>query len=78
LLNYKAIVFTFTPDVAHGVATIAPDMPLAGVGFDAVAPLSAGSCDDWRSALRADFTDPARYTFGGSYPAACGERTAGD
>ena len=75
LLNYKAVVFTFTPDLARGVATIALDVPLAGVRMDATVPLSDAPCDDWRSALRADFNDPARHTFAGSYPAACGERT---
>ena len=75
MVNYKAIVFTFTPDPARGVATIAPDVPLAGLRMDAVVPLSDGPCDDWHSALRADFTDPARHTFAGSYAAACGERT---
>ena len=75
MLNYKAIVFTFTPDPARGVATIAVDVPLDGVRMDASVALGAGPCDDWRTALRADFTDPARHTFLGSYPAACGERS---
>jgi D-alanyl-D-alanine carboxypeptidase/D-alanyl-D-alanine-endopeptidase (penicillin-binding protein 4) len=75
MVNYKAVVFTFTPDPARAVAMIAPDVPLAGVRMDASVPLSDGTCDDWRSALRADFNDPARHTFAGSYATACGERT---
>src|SRR5206468_5782854 len=37
-------------------------------------PLGGGECGDWRGALRADFSDPARIRFGGAYPLACGER----
>ena len=32
-------------------------------------------CDDWRAALKADFSDPARLRFAGSFPAACGEQS---
>ena len=75
MLNYKAVVLTFTPDPTRGIATIAADPPLAGVRFDASVALASAGCDDWRTALRADFTDPARMSFAGSYPATCGEQT---
>ena len=75
LLNYKALTFTITPDPARGVATIGVDLPLAGVRFDTSVPLMAGPCDDWRGALRPDFSDPTRARFTGSLPAACGEKT---
>lgn len=74
LLNYKALVFTITPDAARGVATIAADPPLAGVRADASVPLTNGACGDWRAALRADFRDPLRLRFSGGFAAACGER----
>ena len=74
MLNYKAVVFTFTPDPARGVAMVGADPPLAGVRVDASVPLAGGNCDDWRGVLRAEFTDPMRVRFGGSYPVACGER----
>ena len=74
MLNYKAVVFTFTADPARGVAMVGVDPPLAGVRFDASVPLAGGNCDDWRGALRADFADPMRVRFGGNYPAACGEK----
>ncbi len=74
MLNYKAVVFTFTPDPTRGVVAIAAEPPLAGVRVDASAPLVSGSCDDWRSALRADFADPLRLRFAGGYAAACGEK----
>ena len=74
LLNYKALVFTITPDLARGVATIGVDLPLAGVRVDASVPLTAGPCEDWRGALRPDFSDPLRARFTGSYASACLEK----
>ena len=74
LLNYKAVVFTFTPDAARGTAQIATDPPLAGVRADIAVPLTRGACEDWRSALRADFTDPMRLRFAGGYALGCGEK----
>ena len=74
MLNYKALVFTFTPDVVRGVATISIDPPLAGVRADASVPLSAAACEDWHSALRADFSDPMRLRFAGSFAASCAEK----
>ncbi len=75
LLNYKALLFTITPDVPRGVASIGVDLPLAGVRVDASVPLTNGPCEDWRGALRPDFSDPARARFTGSLPVACGEKT---
>jgi len=67
--------------LAHGMrqwveigVVIAADPPLAGVRVDTTVPLTAGACDDWRGALRADFSDPMRLRFTGSYPAACAEK----
>ena len=74
LLNYRAVLLTFTPDPARGVASISADPPLAGVRVDAAVPLSPGSCDDWRGSLQADFTDPARLRFAGAFAGACGEK----
>ncbi len=74
LLNYRAVIYTITPDAARGVALIAAEPPLAGVRHDASVPLNTGPCEDWRGALRADFTDPRRVRFAGGYAAACGEQ----
>ena len=74
LLNYKALVFTITPDMARGVATIGVDLPLAGVRVDTSVPLTAGPCEDWRGALRPDFSDPLRARFTGSFASACLEK----
>jgi D-alanyl-D-alanine carboxypeptidase/D-alanyl-D-alanine-endopeptidase (penicillin-binding protein 4) len=75
LVNYSTLVFTFTPDAAAGVARIQTDPPLAGVKLPQQVPLTAGACNDYRSALAADFADPLRPRFAGSYPSACGERS---
>lgn len=74
LLNYRSLLITLTPDPVRGVASIVVEPALAGVRADTTVPLSAAPCDDWRGALRADFTDPSRLRFAGGYPAACGER----
>ena len=74
LLNFRAMVMTFTPDRAANTASVAYDLPLAGVQMQAAVPLAAGDCGDWRGALKADFADPARVRFLGNLPASCGER----
>ena len=88
LVNYKSVVMTFVPNVASGNASVSFEPPLAGVRQQASVPLSAGpnasvgsmgsaaltDCGDYRGALRADFSDPLRMAFDGSYPVACGEK----
>ena len=74
LLNLKSVIYTFTPDVARGVATVAAEPALAGVTVDATVPLSTGPCDDWRSALKGQVGEVTRVHFGGSFPMACGEK----
>ncbi len=74
LLNYRAVILTFTPDAARGIATVGVEPPLAGVRVDLTVPLAAGPCDDWRGTLKADFADPARMRLAGAYPASCGEK----
>ena len=74
LLNYRSVVLTFTPDAQRAVAAVSADPTLDGVRSDASVPLSSGPCGDWRTTLKADFSDPARMRFAGSYPGACGEK----
>ena len=75
LLNQRAIVLGIVPDAARGLALVGIDAPLDGVRVDAQVPLLGGACDDWRGALRADFTDPLHIRLEGGFPAACGERS---
>jgi serine-type D-Ala-D-Ala carboxypeptidase/endopeptidase (penicillin-binding protein 4) len=74
LLNYKSLLLTFTPEPARGVASVASEPPLVGLRVDASVPLVTAACDSWRSALKADTSDPSRIRFQGAYPAACGEK----
>ena len=75
LLNYKSLVLRVRPDPALGVAQVTSEPVLAGVAVDASVPLSTEACGDWRGALKADLSDPARIRLAGSYAAGCGERT---
>ncbi len=74
LLNFKALVMTFVPDRNNNVAQLQVEPPLAGVQVPAQVPLGNGPCSDYRSSLKADFSDPAQIRFNGNYPASCGER----
>ena len=74
LLNFKSLIFQFVPDRAANVARIQVEPPLAGVQFPTTVPLSNTDCSDYRSSLRADWTDPLRVRFAGSYSTVCGEK----
>jgi serine-type D-Ala-D-Ala carboxypeptidase/endopeptidase (penicillin-binding protein 4) len=74
LINYKSVVMTFTANAAAGVASIQYDPPLFGVLMPITAAMNGADCTDYRSALRADFSDAKRFRFSGSYPKSCGER----
>jgi len=74
LLAQRSLVYSFTPDVARGVARVGVEPPLAGLQVQAEVPLSNAPCDDWRAALAATPADPERMRFAGRYPLACGER----
>jgi D-alanyl-D-alanine carboxypeptidase/D-alanyl-D-alanine-endopeptidase (penicillin-binding protein 4) len=74
LINFKSVVMTFVPDRAASTAQVNFEPYLSGVATQPTVPLSAGDCGDWHAALAADFADPVRLRFAGSYPAACGEK----
>ena len=74
LVNFKSLVFQFVPDRAANLARIHVEPPMAGVQFPASVGLTNTDCSDYRSSLRADWTDPLRIRFTGSFPASCGEK----
>jgi serine-type D-Ala-D-Ala carboxypeptidase/endopeptidase (penicillin-binding protein 4) len=74
LLNLSAVIYTFTPDAARGVAVVSAEPLLDGVQVDATVPLGNGPCGDWRGGLKAAIGDPQHMRFAGSYPLSCGER----
>ena len=70
LVNFKSLVFTFTPEPARAQALIRSEPPIAGVEIPVGLALASGPCGDWRAAVRADFSSPDRVRFTGRYPAA--------
>ena len=74
LINYKSVLMTFTPDIARHIAHVQFEPPLWGVKTQDTVALQTGSCGDYRAALKAALTDPARIRFAGAYPADCGEK----
>jgi len=74
LVNFKSLIYTFTPDESAGVARIAAEPPMAGFTVTPSVPLNAGPCSDWRSGLRGQFGSASQVHFAGSYPRSCGEK----
>ena len=77
LVNFKALILKFYPDAATRSVRVESEPPIAGVDIPATVPATSGACGAWRGKLAADFTDPARVSFGGRYPLSCGEQTWG-
>ena len=77
LVNFKSVRFVFAPNAVGDAVDVHIEPELANVGLHGVVRLAAGDCTDWRSGLAAAFVnraDAAEVSFGGSFPAACGER----
>ena len=74
LLNFNALLFKFTPNPARGEVQIDSEPPLRNLQWSTTAPLSQTPCQDWRTQLKADFSNPDFVRFAGSYPLACGEQ----
>ena len=73
LVNFKSLLYTFTPEPDRARASVRSEPPLAGLQVPTQVPLHSGPCQDWRAQLRADFRATV-VRFDGAYPAACGER----
>ena len=74
LLNFKAVIYKFTPDPAQGHVQVRFEPPLAGLSVTSPLPLASTPCSDWRRQLQADFSQPLQVRFTGSYSVSCGER----
>ena len=77
LVNFKAVRFAFAPNATADAVDLKVEPALAGVEIGPPPRASAGDCGDWRATLGAKFADRgtrAEATFGGRYPASCGER----
>lgn len=75
LVNFKSLVYSFTPDVSAGLVRVTSEPPMAGLSVPATVPLATGPCNDWRSGLRGQFASPTQVQFGGSFSAQCGPKT---
>lgn len=77
LVNFKSVRFVFAPNSAGDGIEVRSEPPLGSVVLHGTPKAAPGECGDWRSGLAASFDnrrDGADATFGGRYPAACGER----
>ena len=74
LISFKSLLIHWVPDRVTQEVRIHAEPALAGVQFPASLPLSQAECSDYRSAVKADFSDPLKPRFAGAYPAACGEK----
>ena len=74
LVNFKSLLVHFSPDRAANVAHVHLEPPMSGVQFPATVALNNGDCADYRSSLKADWTQPTRILFSGSFPASCGDK----
>jgi serine-type D-Ala-D-Ala carboxypeptidase/endopeptidase (penicillin-binding protein 4) len=74
LVNFKSLIFTFTPDVAGKRVLVRSEPPITRVDIPVEVTASYGSCNDWRGQLQADFSSPDHVSFSGRYAMACGER----
>jgi D-alanyl-D-alanine carboxypeptidase/D-alanyl-D-alanine-endopeptidase (penicillin-binding protein 4) len=75
LVNFKALIFKFVPDPQTKTVTVLSEPPMADVVIDTQVTATTDSCGDYRSALRADFSNANRVKFNGSYSVRCGENT---
>lgn len=75
LLNFKTVSFGFVPDPETRSVRVLVAPALAGLAAPAFVRAVDGPCGDWRARLRADFDDPLRPRFRGSFPLSCGEQT---
>jgi D-alanyl-D-alanine carboxypeptidase/D-alanyl-D-alanine-endopeptidase (penicillin-binding protein 4) len=74
LLNYKALMLTFTPDLLGVSARVQLDPPMDGLQRPAQVPISTAECNDYRANLKADFSNPKMITMAGGFPSTCGEK----
>ena len=75
LVNFKALILKFLPDPQTQTIRVVSEPPMADVTIDAQVTATTDGCGDWRSGLRADFSNPNKVQFNGSYSVRCGENT---
>lgn len=77
LINYKAVKFTFVPDLDARRLLIITEPAMAEIQVTHNVALDNAPCGDWRGRVRAEVRNDdavARFVFTGSYSAQCGEQ----
>jgi D-alanyl-D-alanine carboxypeptidase/D-alanyl-D-alanine-endopeptidase (penicillin-binding protein 4) len=74
VVNFKSVLLHWVPDPAQGVARLHAEPPMAGLRLPDSVPLQKAPCTDYRTGLKADFSQPDQWLFRGTYPVDCGER----
>lgn len=74
LVNLKAVSITFEPEVDEGWARVTSLPVLDGFSVPRRVRLSRGACTDWKTALKARFSDKG-VRFEGAFPASCGSKS---
>ena len=75
LINFKALILKFVPDPTTQTIKVLTEPPMADVAIDTQVTATTDGCGDWKSGLRADFANPNKVHFSGSYSVRCGENT---
>ncbi|MBS0500667.1 MAG: D-alanyl-D-alanine carboxypeptidase/D-alanyl-D-alanine-endopeptidase [Burkholderiaceae bacterium] len=75
LVNFKSLVFHFSPEPRRRQARVEVEPPIAGVDLPATVPTAGGACGDWKTRLALDFSNPGAPRFKGRYPARCGAQS---
>jgi len=72
LINFNALLLTFTPDPLSGVAHVDIEPRMDGLKYSKQVPLTNANCLDYRQELKADFAQSLDIKFNGSYAKSCG------
>jgi len=75
LINFNALLVSFTPDPLSGVAHIDIEPRMEGLTYSKQVPLTNANCLDYRQELKANFSQPLDLKFNGSFAASCGSKT---
>jgi len=75
LINFNALLVSFTPDPLSGVAHIDIEPRMEGLTYSKQVPLTNANCLDYRQELKANFSQPLDLKFNGSFASSCGSKT---
>ena len=72
LINFNALLMSFTPDPLSGFAHVYIEPPIEGLVYTKQVPLTSGACLDYKKELKADLSKPLDIKFLGTYSKTCG------